>query len=92
MNGGTGREATQLPAFRAMNTVLGNLKTAISGIYHAFDFRKYADRYLAEVQGRLTAASILAPYSSTSFALRRLQPHALKLPFGRLRHVTNQEN
>ena len=50
MNGGTGREAAQHPAFRAVNTVLGNLKTAISGTYHAFDFRKYADRYLAEVQ------------------------------------------
>ncbi|CAH1387824.1 hypothetical protein NTGM5_70114 [Candidatus Nitrotoga sp. M5] len=35
-----------------MNTVLANLKTAISGTYHAFDFRKYADRYLAEVQYR----------------------------------------
>ena len=52
MNGGKGREAAQHPAFRAVNTVLGNLKTAISGTYHAFDFRKYADRYLAEVQYR----------------------------------------
>ncbi|CAH1204069.1 hypothetical protein NTGBS_510028 [Candidatus Nitrotoga sp. BS] len=52
MNGGTGREAAQLPAFRAVNTVLGNLKTAISGTYHAFDFRKYADRYLTKVQNR----------------------------------------
>jgi hypothetical protein len=31
---------------------LGNLKTAYSGTYHAFDFSKYADRYLAEVQYR----------------------------------------
>jgi hypothetical protein len=36
MNGGTGQEATQHPAFR----VLGNLKTAISETYHAFDSRK----------------------------------------------------
>ncbi|CAH1205929.1 hypothetical protein NTGBS_60031 [Candidatus Nitrotoga sp. BS] len=27
MNGGTGREAAQHPAFRAVNTVLGNLKS-----------------------------------------------------------------
>jgi 2-hydroxychromene-2-carboxylate isomerase len=27
--------------------VLGNLKTSLSGRYHAFDFRKYAARYLA---------------------------------------------
>lgn len=52
MNGGTGREAAQHPAFRAVNTLLGNLKTAINGTYHAFDFRKYGDRYLSEVQYR----------------------------------------
>jgi transposase-like protein len=52
MKGGTGREAAQHPAFHAVNTVLGNLKTAFTGTYHAFNFRKYADRYLAEVQYR----------------------------------------
>ena len=35
-----------------MNTLLGNLKTAIGGTYHAFDFAKYAHRYLAEFQYR----------------------------------------
>jgi hypothetical protein len=30
----------------------GNLKTAISGTYHAFNFEKYADRYLGECQYR----------------------------------------
>jgi hypothetical protein len=30
--------------------VLGNLKTALAGTYHAFDFDKYAHRYLAQVQ------------------------------------------
>ena len=48
----TGRQAAQHPKFKAVNTVLGNLKTAFSGTYHAFAFRKYADRYLAEVQYR----------------------------------------
>jgi ISXO2-like transposase domain len=52
MNSGTGREAAQHPQFRAVNTVLGNLKTAISGTCHAFDFQKYADRYLSELQYR----------------------------------------
>jgi ISXO2-like transposase domain len=33
-------------------TFLGNLKTAYSGTYHAFDFAKYAHRYLAEAQYR----------------------------------------
>ena len=36
----------------AVNTALGNLKTALRGTYHAFDFAKYAHRYLAEVQYR----------------------------------------
>jgi ribosomal protein L37AE/L43A len=42
----------KLPQFRAVNTLLGNLKNAINGTYHAFDFAKYAHRYLAEFQFR----------------------------------------
>lgn len=42
----------KLPQFKAINTLLGNLKTAIAGTYHAFDFAKYAHRYLAEFQFR----------------------------------------
>jgi ribosomal protein L37AE/L43A len=42
----------KLPQFKAVNTLLGNLKTAIAGTYHAFDFAKYAHRYLAEFQFR----------------------------------------
>lgn len=49
---GSGRQAVQHPEFRWVNTVLGNLKTAIHGTYHAFDFGKYAARYLAEVSYR----------------------------------------
>jgi hypothetical protein len=49
---GSGRQAVQHPEFRWVNTLLGNLKTAIGGTYHAFDFHKYAVRYLAEVQYR----------------------------------------
>lgn len=33
-------------------TILGNLKNAIPGTYHAFDFEKYAHRYLGEFQYR----------------------------------------
>ena len=36
--------------FLAVNTALGNLKTALAGTYHAFGFEKYAHRYLAQVQ------------------------------------------
>jgi transposase-like protein len=36
--------------FLAVNTALGNIKTALAGTYHAFAFRKYAHRYLGQVQ------------------------------------------
>ena len=49
---GSGRSAVEHPEFLRVNTVLANLKTAIAGTYHAFEFAKYADRYLAEVQYR----------------------------------------
>ena len=49
---GGGKASTELPQFRAVNTFLGNLKRALGGTYHAFDFAKYAHRYLAEAQYR----------------------------------------
>src|ERR1035437_2800634 len=49
---GGGPASVKLEKFRAVNTLLGNLKTAFSGTYHAFDFTKYIHRYLAEVQYR----------------------------------------
>ena len=49
---GGGPSSVKLEQFHAVNTFLGNLKTAYSGTYHAFDFAKYAHRYLAEVQYR----------------------------------------
>jgi ribosomal protein L37AE/L43A len=49
---GGGKASVRLPQFRAVNTLLGNLKTAIGGTYHAFKFAKYAHRYLAEFQYR----------------------------------------
>ena len=73
---GGGCASVKLKQFRAVNTLLGNLKTASSGTYHAFDFLKYAHHYLAEVQYRfnrrfdlkailvrlLRAASLTAPH------------------------------
>ena len=49
---GGGAASSKLPQFKAINTLLGNLKTALNGTYHAFDFAKYAHRYLAEAQYR----------------------------------------
>jgi transposase-like protein len=47
---GGGAASAKHPAFLAVNTALGNLKTSLAGTYHAFGFRKYAHRYLAQVQ------------------------------------------
>ena len=49
---GGGAASAKLPQFRAVNTVLSNLKTALAGTYHAVKFAKYAHRYLAEFQWR----------------------------------------
>ncbi len=47
---GGGAACVKHPAFLAVNTVLGNLKTALAGTYHQFGFAKYAHRYLGQVQ------------------------------------------
>jgi ISXO2-like transposase domain len=49
---GGGKRACEIPQLKAVNTVIGNLKTAIAGTYHAFKWAKYADRYLADYQFR----------------------------------------
>ena len=49
---GQGRRSTDMDCFTWVNTILGNLKTAMAGTYHAFDFVKYAHRYLGEYQYR----------------------------------------
>ena len=40
------KHPNDLPQFRWINTLLGNLKTSLSGTFHAFNFDKYARRYL----------------------------------------------
>lgn len=49
---GGGAASVKLPQFRAVNTLLGKLQTALSGTYHSFNFAKYGHRYLGEVQYR----------------------------------------
>ena len=57
---GKERKSTSMECFNWINTVLGNLKTAFTGTYHAFDFKKYAHRYLGEVQYRFNRRFDLA--------------------------------
>ena len=35
-----------LPEFKWVNMVLGNLKTTLAGAFHSLDYRKYAGHYL----------------------------------------------
>lgn len=78
-----GRKPRELPEFQWINTVLGNLKTSLTGSYHAFDFRKYAARYLAAFAYRfnrrfdlrtlhqrlLVAAARCGPHSENSIRM-----------------------
>jgi transposase-like protein len=61
---GDQRKSTDMGCFHWINTILGNLKTSLAGTYHAFDFDKYAHRYLAEFQYRF----------NRRFDLRRMLP------------------
>jgi hypothetical protein len=47
-----GKKPRDMPEFNWINTLLGNVKTSLSGAYHAFDFGKYAVRYLAAIAYR----------------------------------------
>ncbi|HUL13555.1 MAG TPA: transposase, partial [Methylococcaceae bacterium] len=59
-----------------VNTLLGNLKTALSGTYHAFDFDKYGHRYLAETQYRFNRR-----FSLKDMLPRLLRACALTVPW-----------
>lgn len=41
------RKPRELPKFKWINTILGNLKTAFARTHHAFGYAKYAASYLA---------------------------------------------
>jgi len=64
LDAGGGRAATEVRGARWVNVVLGNVKRAISGRYHAIKQRKYARRYLAEAAYRF----------NRRFRLRELLP------------------
>ena len=77
---GTGRQAVQRPEFRWVNTVLGNLKTALSGTYHAIKHAKYANRYLAEFAYRFNRRFDLAAMLPRLLrAAVTTKPHTLNL-------------
>jgi hypothetical protein len=75
-----GRKPKDVPELQWINTVLGNLKTSLSGSYHSFGFAKYAKQYLGAfayrfnrrfdlktlTQRLLVAAAQCAPHSQQS--------------------------
>jgi hypothetical protein len=56
---GSGRTAAQRPAFKWVNTALGNIKTAMTGTYRAIR-QKHVPRYLAEFEYRFNRRYDLA--------------------------------
>jgi len=79
---GGGKQSCEIPQLKAVNTVLGNLKTAITGTYHAFKFTKYTYRYLAEYQYRFNRRFDL---SSLMQRLIRAAANAKPMPMRSLR-------
>ena len=84
---GKSRKSTDMECFTWVNTILGNLKTAINGTYHAFDFDKYAHRYLSEYQYRFNRRFDLAGMLSR---LIRATARTGKRPEGWLRLAEDQ--
>lgn len=83
---GGGRATTEAAGARWVNVVLGNLKRAISGTYHAIKQAKYTRRYLAEAAYRF----------NRRFHLREMLPrlatammHCQPCPEPRLRVASN---
>ena len=77
---GGGSASVAHPAFLAVNTVLGNLKTAFAGTYHSFSYARYAHRYLAQVQylfnRRFNLRSILTRLVNAACSTK---PHPLRV-------------
>jgi len=79
---GGGVASAKHPSFLAVNTALGNLKTALAGTYHAFGFDKYAHRYLGQVQylfnRRFDLRSILERLARAACRARPCPLHAVR--------------
>ena len=56
---GKGYRAARIPTFKNINTILGNIKSALVGTYRAVR-RKHASRFLAEFEWRFNHRTNLA--------------------------------
>lgn len=76
---GGGRSSAKDPTFKWVNTVLGNVKNAITGTYHSIS-RKHVPRYLAEFEYRFNRRYDLpAMIERLSFVAARTPPMPYKL-------------
>lgn len=82
---GGGKKAANHPAFKWVNTVIGNVKNSIKGTYHAIR-RKHLPRYLAEFQYRFNRRFNLESI------LPRLAYVSLHTPPRPIRLITLAEN
>jgi hypothetical protein len=89
---GGGKASVLNEKFQAVNTLIGNLKTALTGTYHAVKFAKYAYRYLAEAQFRFNRRydlrAILGSLVRAVVATQSSQSAAS----GLLRFIANQDS
>ena len=53
-----GKHSNDLPQFRWINTLLGNLNTCFNGTFHAFNFDKYLSRYCFRFNRRFSLAAM----------------------------------
>ena len=77
-----GRRQNDLPEFRWINILLGNLKTSFIGTFHAFKFNKYAKRYLGDFcslfNRRFVMATITERIANTVSMYKPCPKHALR--------------
>jgi transposase-like protein len=76
---GAGRKAVLTPAFRWVNTTLGNIKNAITGTYRAIG-KKHVPRYLAEFEYRFNRRyDLAAMMPRLGYAATRTPPMPYRL-------------
>jgi len=88
-----GIRAVQHPEFHWVNTLLGNLKTALSGTYHAFNHAKYAHIVILQsflIASIATLIWLLWHRVCCAPLLLQILFHSISLGLF-LRQVTNQE-
>ena len=74
-----GKAGAEIEPYRWRNTELGNLKTGLPGAHHAFAFRKYDHRYLADAQYRFNRRFRLADMPNRLLvALIQTKPRPVK--------------